>query len=361
MKKQTLLLLALAIFALTSAAFAQKDKDKNKDKDSKSGASGGFHQVAKWDVGGEGGWDYFVYDTVGKRLFISRGTHVMVVDDSGKVAGDIPDTPGVHGIALAQELGKGFISNGRDNSVTVFDLKTLKMLDKVSVTPGVNPDAIMYEPSTKRVFTFNGRSKDASVIDATNNKLLGKIDIGGKPEFAVEEDGTVFVNDEDKGEIVVIDPKAMTIKSRWPMSTADKKCEGPSGLAIDKKNHRLFSTCDNLMVITDSKSGKVVAQVTTGPGTDAAGFDPGTMNAFASCGGGTGTLTVVHEDSPDKFTVVENAVTMPRARTMTLDPNTHRVFVVTAQFGEAPAATAENPRPRPPMVPNSFTIGVYQK
>ena len=348
------LLLALAF---TCASVAQM-KDKDKKSDSSSGA--GFHQVAKWDVGGDGGWDYFVYDTAGKRLFISRGTHTMVVDgESGKVIGDIPDTGGVHGIALAQDLGKGFISDGRDNAVTVFDLKTLKTLDKVSVSPAANPDAIMYEPSTKRVFTFNGRTKDSSVIDATNNKLLGKIDIGSKPEFAVEENGTVFVNDEDKGEIDVIDPKAMTIKSRWPLSSGDKKCEGPSGLAIDKKNHRLFSTCDNLMAIMDSQSGKVVASLPTGKGTDAAGFDPRTKNAFAS--NGEGTLTVIHEDSPDKFTVVENAKTMPRARTMTIDPTTHRVFVITAQFGEAPAATAENPRPRPAMVPNSFTIGVYAK
>ena len=355
----------LALFAVmmvSLAAFAQKDKDKNKDKDKSSASSGSFHQVAKWDVGGDGGWDYFVYDTVGKRLFVSRGTHTMVVDgESGKVIGDIPDTGGVHGIALAQDLGKAFISDGRDNAVTVVDLKTLKTLDKVSVSPAVNPDAIMYEPSTKRVFTFNGRSKDSTVLDATTNKVLGTIPIGSKPEFAVEEDGTVFANNEDKGEIIVIDPKAMSIKANWPMSTADKKCEGPSGLAIDKKHHRLFSTCDNLMVITDSKSGKVVASEPTGPGTDAAGFDPGTMNAFASCGGNGGSITVVHEDSPDKFTVAENVTTMPRARTMTVDPTTHRVFVVTAQFGETPAATAENPRPRPAMVPNSFTIGVYGK
>jgi YVTN family beta-propeller protein len=365
MHRGSLRIVFCAILIASLASFAQskdKNKDKNKDKEKSASTSGGFHQVAKWDVGGEGGWDYFVYDTAGKRLFISRGTHTMVVDgESGKVIGDIPDTGGVHGIALAQDLGKGFISDGRDNAVTVFDLKTLKTIEKVSVSPAVNPDAIMYEPSTKRVFTFNGRSKDSSVLDANTNKVLGTIAIGSKPEFAVEEDGTVFVNDEDKGEIVAIDPKAMTIKARWPMSTADKKSEGPSGLAIDKKNHRLFSTCDNLMVITDSKSGKVVASVPTGPGTDAAGFDPGTMNAFASCGGGGGTLTVVHEDSPDKFTVVENVTTMPRARTMTIDPTTHRVFVITAQFGETPAATAGNPRPRPTMVPNSFTVGVYAK
>src|SRR3954468_23236807 len=230
MQKKFVRIALFAVLTLSLAAFAQskdKDKDKNKDKEKGSASSGGFHQIAKWDVGGEGGWDYLVYDTVGKRLFISRGTHTMVVDgESGKVTADIPDTNGVHGIALAQDLGKAFISDGRDNAVTVVDLKTLKTIEKVSISPGANPDAIMYEPSTKRVFTFNGRSKDSSVLDATSDKLLGKIDIGSKPEFAVEEDGTVFVNDEDKGELVVIDPKAMSIKSRWPMSTADKKCEG---------------------------------------------------------------------------------------------------------------------------------------
>ena len=358
------LLVMFALFACTAMTAQSADKKskskKDKQEDAAEKSGGGFHQIAKWDVGGEGGWDYFVYDTASKRLFISRGTHTMVVDgQSGKVIGDIPDTGGVHGIALAPELNKAFISDGRDNAVTVVDLKTLKTLDKVSVSPAQNPDAIMYEPATKRVFTFNGRSKDSTVIDAQTNKVLGTIAIGSKPEFAVEENGTVFVNDEDKGEIDVIDPKAMTIKNRWPLSSGDKKCEGPSGLAIDKKSHRLFSTCEGMMAIMDSQSGKVVASLPTGKGTDAAGFDPGTKNAFAS--NGEGTLTVIHEDSPDKFTVVENAQTMPRARTMTIDPTTHRVFVVTAQFGEAPAATAENPRPRPPMVPNSFTIGVYGK
>ncbi|MCU1284267.1 MAG: beta-propeller repeat-containing protein [Acidobacteriales bacterium] len=322
----------------------------------------GYHQVAKWDVGGEGGWDYLTFDPNGKRLFISRGTHVMIVDtESGKVAGDIADTAGVHGIAIAQDLNKGFTSNGRDNSVTIFDLKTLKTLDKVSVSPATNPDAIMYEPSTKRVFTFNGRSKDASVIDAVTGKVLGTVAIGGKPEFAVADGtGQVFVNDEDKAEVDVIDAKAMTIKSRWPLSTEAQKCESPSGLALDNKNHRLFSVCGNkVMVVMNAQNGKVVKSLPTGDGTDAASFDPGTMNAFAS--NGEGTMTVVHEDSPDAYSVVENVTTLPRARTMTYDPQTHRAFLVTAQFGAAPAATAENPRPRPAMVPNSFTVIVYGK
>jgi DNA-binding beta-propeller fold protein YncE len=351
---------ATLVLALSVGAFAQDAKPAAAAAAS-SGKSG-YHQVAKWDVGGEGGWDYLTFDAAGKRLFISRGAHVMVLDaDSGKVVGDIADTTGVHGIAIAQDLGKGFTSNGRDNSVTIFDLKTLKPIDKVSVSPAVNPDAIMYEPNTKRVFTFNGRSKDATVIDAASGKVLGTVAIGGKPEFAVADGtGQVFVNDEDKAELDVIDAKAMTIKSRWPLSTEAQKCESPSGLAIDNKNHRLFAVCGNkVMVVMNAQNGKVVKTVPTGDGTDAASFDPGTMNAFAS--NGEGTMTVVHEDSPDAYTVVENVPTMPRARTMTLDPQTHKAYLVTAQFGPAPAATAENPRPRPAMVPNSFTVLVYGK
>jgi YVTN family beta-propeller protein len=334
-------------------------------QDSKTAApagKSGYHQVAKWDVGGDGGWDYLTFDPNGNRLFISRGTHVMVVDaSSGKVIGDIADTAGVHGIAIAQELGKGFTSNGRDNTVTIFDLKTLKPIDKVSVAPAVNPDAIMYEPKTKRVFTFNGRSKDATVIDAQTGKVLGTVAIGGKPEFAVADGtGQVFANDETKAEVDVIDAKTMAIKSRWPLSTEAQKCEEPSGLALDNKNHRLFAVCGNkVMVVMNAENGKVVKSLPTGDGTDAASFDPSTGLAFAS--NGEGTMTVVHEDSPDAYSVVDNVSTMPRARTMTLDAKTHKAYLVTAQFGTAPAATTENPRPRPPMVPNSFTVLVYGK
>jgi DNA-binding beta-propeller fold protein YncE len=345
-----------AVVAMSICALAQ---------DSKAAApvgKSGYHLVGKWEVGGEGGWDYISLDPSGKRLFISRGTHTIVVDtDSGKVVGDIADTAGVHGIAIAEDLNKGFTSNGRDNSVTIFDLKTLKPIDKVKISPADNPDAIMYEPNTKRVFTFNGRSKDATVIDAVSGKVLGTIAIGGKPEFAVADGtGTVFSNDEDKAEVDVIDAKTMAIKSRWPLSTGTDKCEEPSGLALDNKNHRLFAVCGNkVMVVMNAQNGKVVQTIPTGGGTDAAAFDPETMLAFAS--NGEGTLTVVHEDSPDKYTVVENVPTQARARTMALDPKSHKAYTVTAQFGTAPAATTENPRPRPPMVPNTFVVLVYGK
>jgi YVTN family beta-propeller protein len=319
-------------------------------------AESGYHQVAKYDVGGEGGWDYLTVDDSANRLFISRGTHVMVLDmNTGKVVGDIPDTPGVHGIALAQDLGRGFVSNGRDNSVTIFDLKTLAFIKKVKA--GTNPDAIIYDPYSHRVFAFNGRSGDASVYEGKDGADAGTVALGGKPEFAATDGkGTIFVNVEDKSEIVPFDAKTLAVKAHWPLAP----CEEPSGLAIDQKSRRLFAGCSNqLMAVVNADTGKVVTTLPIGKGVDANGFDPGTKLAFAS--NGDGTLTVVHEDSPDKFSVVENVPTKPRARTMALDPKTHKVYLVTAEFGTAAAATPEQPRPRPPMVPNSFTVLVFGK
>ena len=306
-------------------------------------------------LGGEGGWDYLTWDAAGQRLFITRGTHVMVVDANGKQLGDIPNTNGVHGVALAPELGKAFISDGKDNKVTVIDLKTLATTATVDV--GNTPDAIAYEPKTQRVFTFNARSKDSSAIDAKTNKMVGTVAIGGKPEFAVVDGkGRLWVNNEDTAELTEIDPQALTVKHKWPMAG----CEEPSGLAIDVKHHRTFSTCGNkVMSIMDTESGKQVATVPIGAGVDGGGFDPGTELAFASCG--EGVLTVIHEDSPDKYTVLGNVPTQRGARTMTLDPKTHRVFTVTAEFNPPPAATADNPRPRPTPVPGSFTLLVLEK
>jgi YVTN family beta-propeller protein len=316
----------------------------------------GYHQLAKYDVGGEGGWDYLTVDDSSNRLFVSRGTHVMVLDtNSGKVVGDIPDTPGVHGIAIAQDLGRGFVSNGRDNSVTIFDLKTLALIKKVKA--GTNPDAIIYDPYSHRVFAFNGRSGDASVYEAKDGTEAGTVALGGKPEFAVSDGkGTIFVNVEDKSEIIPFDAKTLAVKGHWPLAP----CEEPSGLAIDQKSRRLFAGCSNqLMAVVNADTGKVVTTVPIGKGVDANAFDPGTKLAFSS--NGDGTLTVVREDSPDKFSVVENVPTKPRARTMALDPKTHKVYLVTAEFGPAPAATPEQPRSRPPMVPNTFTVLVFGK
>ena len=227
----------------------------------------------KFTLGGDGGWDYLTYDPAGKRLFISRGTRVMVVDPAkGSVISEIPNTPGIHGIALAQDLNKGFTSNGRENSVTVFDLKTLKETNRIKIE-GENPDAILYDAASKRVFTFNGRSKNATVIDATNDKVVSTVSLDGKPEFGVADGkGMVFVNIEDKGEVTSIDARKAAVVNTWPIAG----CEDPSGLAMDQKNRRLFPVCGNkVMAVVNADSGKVVATPTIGDGPDAAAYDSG--------------------------------------------------------------------------------------
>jgi DNA-binding beta-propeller fold protein YncE len=262
----------------------------------------------------------------------------------------------VHGIALAPELGKGFVSNGREGTVTVFDLKTLAPSgSKIKV--GENPDAILYEPATKRVFTFNGRSQDSTAIDAASGKVLATIKLDGKPEFAASDaKGEVFVNIEDKSELTVIDPNKLEVKTKWPLAP----CTEPSGLAIDRKNRRLFVGCDNkMMAVVDADSGKVLATPAIGEGVDATAYDDETDLAFASCG--QGVLTVVKQDSPQKFSVVENVKTEPGARTMALDTKTHNVFTVTAKFGPPPAATADNPHPRRTILPDTFEVLVLSK
>jgi YVTN family beta-propeller protein len=324
---------------------------------SRAAAPAGYHVVKSYKLGGEGGWDYVFLDSAARRVYLSRGTHVMVVDaDSGAIVGDIPDTAGVHGVAIAPDLVKGFTSNGRDASVTVFDTKSLKTISKIKV--GQNPDAILFDPSSGRVFTFNGRSKDATAIDAKSETVAGTVPLGGQPETAVaDERGHVFVNIEDKSEIVELDARKLTVLNRWPLAP----CEEPSGLAFDRKHRRLFAGCSNkLMAVVNADTGKVVTTLPIGAGVDANGFDPETGLAFAS-NGADGTLTVVHEDSPDKFTVVENATTQRGARTMAVDTKTHRIYLVSAEFGPPPAPTAERPRPRPSIVPGSFTLLVMDK
>jgi DNA-binding beta-propeller fold protein YncE len=314
-------------------------------------ADPGYHVIKTYKLGGEGGWDYLNLDSSSRRLYISRATHVIVIDaDSGKPVGDIPDTPGVHGIALAPELGRGFTSNGRENTVSIFDIETLKLITKVKV--GDIPDAILYDPATKRVFTFNGKSQDSTAIDAAKGTVLGTIKLGGRPEFAVSYGkGEVFVNIEDKSELVALDADKLAVKSRWPLAP----CQEPSGLAMDRKNRRLFSGCDNkMMAVVDADSGKVIATPAIGDGVDANGFDEATGLAFASCG--EGVLTVVREESPSKFSVAENVKTQEGARTLALDEKTHQVFVVTANFGPPPAPTPENPHPRHTILPDSFVV-----
>jgi DNA-binding beta-propeller fold protein YncE len=320
-------------------------------------ADAGYHVIKKYKLGGEGGWDYLTLDPDSRRLFISRGTHVIVIDaDSGKPVGDIPDTPGVHGIALAPEFNRGFTSNGREGTVSIFDLKTLALISKVKDV-GDNPDAILYDPATKRIFTFNGRSHDSTAIDAASGKIVGKIPLDGKPEFGVSTGaGEIFVNIEDKSELTAFDPQALKVKSTWPLAP----CQEPSGLAMDIKNRRLFSGCDNkLMAIVNADTGKVITTVPIGEGVDANRFDPENQLAFASCG--EGVLTVVKEESPDKYSVLQNVPTQARARTMELDPKTHQIFLITANFGPKPAATADQPNPRPTVLPDSFVVLVVGK
>lgn len=320
-------------------------------------AGSGYHITKTYKLGGEGGWDYLKFDPDAHRLFISRGTHVMVIDaNSGKTLGDIPDTPGVHGIALAPEFNRGFTSNGREGTVTIFDLKTLAVITKVKDV-GQNPDAILYDPATKRVFTMNGRSHDSTAIDAATGNIVGKIPLDGKPEFGVSTGaGEIFVNIEDKSELTAIDSQNLKVKSVWPLAP----CESPSGLAIDAKNRRLFSGCDNkLMAVTNADTGKVITTLPIGDGVDADRFDPETQLAFASCG--EGVLAVVKEESAEKFSVLDSVPTQRGARTMALDPKTHTIYLVTAQFGPPPPPTAEHPNPRPTMLPNSFVVLVLSQ
>ena len=316
----------------------------------------GYKVVSTYKIGGDGGWDYLLADSAARRLYISRATHVIVLDlDSGKTVGDIPDTTGVHGIALAPELSRGFTSNGRENTVTIFDPKTLAVSGKVKV--GENPDAILYDSATKRVFTFNGKSQDSTVIDAAQGTVLGTIKLDGKPEFSASDGkGGVFVNIEDKSELVALDPDKMTVKAKWPLAP----CESPSGLSMDKKNRRLFVGCDNkMMAVVDADSGKVLATPAIGDGVDATTFDEETGLAFASCG--EGVLSVIKEESPSKFSVAENVPTQSGARTMALDTKMHNAIVVTAKFGPQPPATPENPHPRRTIQPDSFVVMVLGK
>jgi DNA-binding beta-propeller fold protein YncE len=303
-------------------------------------------------AGGEGGWDYLTVDASARRLYVSRGTRVLVLNaDSGAPEGEIPNTEGVHGIALAPDLGRGFTSNGRANTVTIFDPKTLATLGTVKV-PGENPDAILYDPLSHRVFTFNGRTANVTAIEGATGAVAGTFAVGGKPEFAVTDlAGRVYVNIEDKNEIVAFDSRTLKVEAHWPLAG----CDSPTGLAIDVKAKRLFAGCGNqVLVVLNTGGGRAVAKLPIGKGTDAVVFDPDANLVFSS--NGDGTLTVIHEDSPDAFRVVQNLATKEGARTMALDPKTHAIFLPTARFGPPPTATPENPRSRRQIVAGSFEI-----
>lgn len=305
----------------------------------------------KIKVEGEGGWDYLISDDSTNRLFISHGMVVNVVNETtGELIGTIPDTKGVHGIALAKDLNKGFISNGRDTSVTIFDLTTLATITKIKVT-GKNPDAILYDPFSQKVFVYNGRTSNSTVIDGKTNTVIGTIELPGKPEFSVTDGkGKVYVNIEDKGKVCMINSTTLKVEQIWSIGKGNE----PSGLALDNKNHRLFSVCDKLMVILDAGTGKIIAKLPIGENVDGAAFDPEKERAYSS--NGDGTLTVIQGTNGGNYKVLENVITQKGARTITINKKTHHVYLPTAEFGETPAATNDNPRPRPSLKPGSFVV-----
>jgi DNA-binding beta-propeller fold protein YncE len=314
----------------------------------------GYKVLSKIKIGGTGGWDYVAFDNTNRRIYASHGTAVEVIDpDAGKVVGQITQLHGVHGIAIAPELNKGFISNGQSNSVTVFDLKTLAKLGEPAT--GTNPDAICYEPKTQRVFTFNGRSNDSTAINAKNNEIVATFPLEGKPEFcAVDGAGKIYNNLEDKSEVIEIDAAKPAVTRRMSLAPA----EGPSGLAIDVKNRKLFSVCDNkMMAVIDIATMKVIATPAIGSGPDAAGFDAGLGVAFSS--NGEGTLTVVNLVN-GKYQAVDTVTTERGARTMTVDQKLHRVYLLAAEYGPAPEAK-EGKKGRPPVLPDSFHVLVVGK
>lgn len=315
-------------------------------------ASGSFHIIDSLALGGEGGWDYLMVDTAAERLYVSRGTRVQIVDlVKNALAGEIPGTTGVHGVALVTSEGKGFTSNGRDSSVTVFDLKSLATITKTKIDAR-NPDAILFDPFSGDVFTFNGGSGNSTVIDPKTNSVVGTIPLGGKPEFAVSDGrGHIYVNIEDKSMLTAIDARGMKVLNSWPLAPGEE----PSGLAFDAAHRKLFSGCSNrLMVVVDADSGNVVATVPIGDGVDATAYDPVTHLAFSS--NGEGTLTVVRQETNGRYAVEENVTTRRGARTMAVDVKTHRLYTVTGKFGAPPPATTEHPHPRPPLVPGSVML-----
>jgi len=313
-------------------------------------ADGPYHFIKEIPVGGDGGWDYCSVDSAGQRLYVSHGSEVVVIDLArDQVVGVITNTPGVHGLAPAPELERGFVSCGGENKAAIVDLKTLQTLSKVDT--GQNPDGMLYEPGQREAYMFNGHSQSATVIDAKAGKVVATVPLGGKPEFAQADSkaGRVYDNLEDKSEVVVIDTRTHAVVNRWPIAPGEEA----SGMAMDAANHRLFLGCGNkLMVMMDNTSGKVVASVPIGQGVDACAFDPGTGLAFSSCG--DGTVTIAHEDTPDKLTVVQTLETQRGSRTMTIDPGTHRIYLAAAKF-DAPAEGQRRGR----MVPGSFKILVY--
>lgn len=313
----------------------------------------GYTLVTKITLGGEGGWDYFDVDPSNGHVLIPRGDHILVVDSSGKQLADIGKAHNTHAIAFAPELKSAYLS--AEGSVDVLDLEKMHVVQRIDLS-GKDPDAIVYDASSKRVFTFNGGgTRDASAIDTGTGKVIGSIPLGGKPEFAqADGDGHIYVNVEDKSQLVAFDSKTLKVLHTWPLAP----CREPSGLAIDVERKRLFVGCHNqMMAMVDYSNGKVVATVPIGKGVDANRFDPATGLAFASCG--DGTITVAHEDSADRLTVVQTITTQRGARTMALDTKKHSVYTVTADFGPPPPATPQNPHPWPKVISKTFTLLIF--
>jgi YVTN family beta-propeller protein len=311
-------------------------------------AQSNYKVVNKYHVEGDGGWDYLNVDEINGILFVSHGTVAQAIDiKTGKLVGTIPDTKGIHGIAIANDLNKGFTSNGRDSSLTVFNLKTLEVITKTKIT-GQNPDAILYDSFSKRVFTGNGRSASFSVIDAVNNNEIRVIPLGGKPEAIVTDGkGKIFVNIEDKSLISVIDANTLKVISSWPINPGEE----PSGLALDNQTHLLFSVCSNkMMVVVDAMTGKVITTLPIGEGCDGAAFDPMYKRVYSS--NGEGTMTVVQEENNNSFKVLETVTTQRGARTIAINKTTHHLYLSTAEYESAPSESNR----RPPIKPNSFVV-----
>ena len=311
-----------------------------------------LHVVAQLPVGGVGGWDLAAFDTAHRRLFVSHSDRVEVIDvDAGKVVGQITGMRGVHAIAVAPEANRGFITNGAANTVTVFGLDKLDTIREIKVT-GENPDAILYDSHSEQVFVFNGRSANVTVINARTLQVVNTIALPGKPELAVSDgSGRVFVNIEDKNQVVMIDAASGALKATWSLFPGEE----PSGLAIDAEHRRLFAVCSNhKMIVLDAGSGRVVQEVAIGEGPDSAAFDRETGLVYSS--NGEGNLTVVHEDDPDHFSVVATVPTKKSARTLALDPAKHRVYLPAADLGPAPEATPAHPHPRPSIIPDTFSV-----
>ena len=311
-----------------------------------------YHVIAAHVLGGDGGWDYIALDTAFHRVFVARNDRVMVIDEaSGKLLSEITGLHRTHGIAFDHHSSHGFVTGSGDSSVTMFDLATLKVLAKTKA--GAGADALIFDEGSGHAFSFNGGSNSATVIDGATGASIATIPLGGGPEFAASDGtGKVYVNLEDSSAIVEIDTKMNRVTRHWSLAP----CESPSGLAIDVAHHRLFSGCENkMMAVSDYRSGTVIATAPIGRGVDANRYDPGSGLAFSS--NGEGSITVVKEDSPGKFSVLQTIPTAPGARTMEIDRTTHRLFTVTARFGPAPEqATPDNPRKRPPILPNSFEL-----